>query len=408
MAWLDSLFGGGTTGGVDILGTLSPRQLSWFASKGIDPRTLSPQALGIAVQTMNSQFANEDTQAKALADQQAKAQADAEAKAQADALAAANAKAEEDARLAQQQQQQQPVTPPPTPTPPTDTTTQPVVETNIDPMQHFADLRNTAKTGVTSGVDAYFKSRGADPTQFRSPIDAAIAAAVGKLSPTDEDPASRLDTTGIASSVYGTEESNRRAGLTSQLQQMFPETFANTRVTNDLGTNTENQILSGQRSSADAIIQNMLARGVITPTGANAARSDLDRQTPIVKTRLDQIGGDLLSSERNSINDIISRANKTASTVNLGGSFDPNAYKNEIDQSFNDFVNSLDTKFRAGVPGNLYATTGLGAIAGSAQGAGNTKFNPNALAGVLEQQTNDANSSTNTNNANNRVTDFVF
>lgn len=407
MAWLDSLFGGGTTGGVDILGTLSPRQLSWFASKGIDPRTLSPQALGIAVQTMNTQFTNEDAEAKALADQQAKAKADAEAKAQADALAAANAKAEEDARIAQQNQQ--PVAPAPVPTSPDK-----VVETNtppptpVDPMQRFRDLADSAKTGVTSGVNAYFQSRGADPAQYRSPIDAAIAAAIGKLSPTDEDPASRLDTTGIASSVYGNEENNRRAGLTSQLQQMFPETFANTTVSNNLDDNIENQILSGQRSSADAIIQNMLARGVITPSGANAARGDLERQTPIVKTRLDQIGGDLLSSERSSINDIISRANKTASTVNLGGSFDPNAYKNEIDQSFNDFVNSLDTKFRAGVPGNLYSTTGLGAIAGSAQGAGNTKFNPNALAGVLEQQTENANNPTNTNNTNNRVTDFVF
>jgi chemotaxis protein histidine kinase CheA len=463
MSWLDELFGGGTTGGVDTVASFTPRQLQWFASHGIDPRTLSPAQQQIAVQTMNSQFATEDTQAKALADQQAQAQAAAQAKAQADAVAAAQAKAEADAAAAQraaeeQARQAQPVTPAPVPTPPPTVDTAPdattkVVETNTPPptnlspddinrmisdavnnalqtertnvasttatqkaaedaaatanTQRLANLRDATKSGATSGVQAYFKSRGVDPTQYGSSIDAAIAQALGNISPTDETPSARVDVTGLASGLFNDAESARRASLTGQIQQMFPETFANTQVGNNLDDDLINQVLGGQRSQADAIINNMLTRGVITPTGASAARHDLDSQTPLATTRLNQIGGDLLSSERNSINDIISRANKTASTVSLGGSFDPTSYKNEVDQSFNDFVNSLGTKFKAAVPGNLFTTSGLGAIAGSAQGAGNTKFNPNALAGVLEQQTADANNPTNTN-TNSRVTDFVF
>jgi hypothetical protein len=224
--------------------------------------------------------------------------------------------------------------------------------------QRLAGLRDATKGGMTSGIQSYFQARGVNPTAYQKSIDDIVAQALGNISPTDETPSARVDVTGLASRLFGDAENARRTSFQTQLQQMFPESYTNTQVGNNLDDDIINQLLGENRTSANAIVDNMLKRGVITGTGAQAAYSDLDKQMPIAQTRLNQIGTDLIGSERNSISDIISRANKAASTLSLGGAFDPVSYKNEIDKSFNDFVGSLGTKFRAAAPGNLLTTSG--------------------------------------------------
>src|ERR1041385_12903 len=475
MSWLDGSLGNNGPGGVTqqqqlTVSQLTPEQLNWFASHGINPTTFQPAQLLIGVTQANAdiqaqqQAAQQKTAAdkaaadKAAADaaaqQQAQVEADARAKALADAQAAADAKAKDipPAPTMPQQQVTVPNNVPPTvpvdpnayilqnqPTGPTqddinkmitDAVTKALSDQQTQLTTQFqtqsdqakqaedaaaraeterlAGLRNATSAGTDTGIRSYFQARGVDPTQYDQQIKDSVSQALCNVSPSDTNPSARVDVTGLASNLYTSDENARRTAMLNAIAQMFPDTFVNKRVTNDLATPFIDETLGGQRTNAEAIVRNMLTRGVINQTGADAALNDLKNQDPVARARLLTVSNDLLGGERSSINDIINRANQAASTLKLSGTFDPNAYKDEIDKSFNDFVGSLGTKIKASAPGNLYTTSGLGAIAGSAQGAGNTQFNPNALAGVLEQQTDDATKSGNRPTSSRAVTDFVF
>lgn len=456
-SWLDSIIGGGSTGPTSTQQTqfmsMTPAQQGWFASHGLNPTAMSQMQLALAVNQMNTDLAAQEDAAnksKISADQDAarKAAQDAESArlaAEQQAQQAAQQKALQDAAQAAETERQrieqqnavrvtdrdpplpQPSDPPinidpnpqpsPNPQPPSGFT-----QTDVDRMIAEAEAnrvasenaagvqrrslsREAAQGGARVGAERYFTTRGADAAPYANDIDAAISAALGNVPATEENPLNKIDVTGIASSIFGNAESARRSGLTTQLSQLFPETYTNTRITNTLDDDILNTILNEQRGGANAVVDNMLKRRVITGSGANAAYGDLDRQSNIARGRLNTIGDDLLASGRTSIGDVIGRANTTASTVPLGGKFDPNAYVSEVDNVFNDFVKNLDPTLRARAPGSLFTTSGLGAIAGSAQGAQNTRFDPNALAGVLENQSTNT---TGTPTRSSRVTDFVF
>jgi hypothetical protein len=423
MSWLDTLLGTNTDPGRQ-LNQFTPEQLVWFQQHGVNPTTLTPQQLAIAAVQMNNDLtaqADAKTQADRAAQEAAAREAQAKAlqealQKQQDEEAARKAAADEAARKAAEDELRKipPVQPLPTEPPTTDPTLpdpKPVDPTPvIDPdaeARRIAALRDAVLSSGKVGARQYFSSRGVDPTDYGQSIDDAITAALGNIPTTEANPASKLDVTGIASGIYTDAETARRAQLSSQLSNRFPETYTNTRVDPSLDDAIINAILSEQRGGADAVVNNMLRRKVITPTGANAAFNDLNNQGITARDRLSTIGSDLLSSERSSIGDIIGRANKTASALPLGTAFDPASYTSEVDKQFNDFVSSLGNTLRARTPGNLFTTSGLGAIAGSAQGAGNTKFNPNALAGVLQEQSEQA-TKTGNKTGSSRITDFVF
>jgi hypothetical protein len=151
-----------------------------------------------------------------------------------------------------------------------------------------------------------------------------------------------------------------------------------------------------QRGNADSIIKNMLDRGVITATGYGAAQGDLDRQEAGVKSKLNEFGTGVVAGGQQQLRDVANNARTTAGTLQLGQQFDPNSYGSQADQVFNDFINTLGDQIRSKVTGNMFNTTGLAALAGAAQGAGNTAFNPAAAAGIIQDPADDASKDTST------------
>jgi hypothetical protein len=134
-------------------------------------------------------------------------------------------------------------------------------------------------------------------------------------------------------------------------------------------------------SNADKIIKTMLDRGVLTDSGYGAAQKDLENQRAGVRSRLNEIGSGLLEGERQDLRDISNRARQSASTIQLGSSFDPYSYQTEADTDFNDFISTLGDSIRAQAPGQLFNTAGLAAVGGAGQGLGNSAFNPGAATG---------------------------
>jgi hypothetical protein len=165
-----------------------------------------------------------------------------------------------------------------------------------------------------------------------------------------------------------------RQGAMSLLDTLFAPEFSTSYVPSTLTDPYEQQVYNEQRGSADELINRMLKRGVLTDTGATAARGELDKQGARVRAQLNDIGNTLLESERGKLGDIEGRARERASTLGVNQPFSLDPYSSALSTEVGQFTSGLPDAFRAGIPGDLFDTSTLGNIGGAAQGAGNQPF----------------------------------
>lgn len=139
-----------------------------------------------------------------------------------------------------------------------------------------------------------------------------------------------------------------------------------------------------QRAKADDYLNNLLKRGVITDTGYTAGQKGLSEQDPRVRTQLQNVGKTLLDAERSKLGGIVDTGRQRASSLGVNEAFDVNPYDTQIQSELGDFGTKFADSFRAGIPGDLFDTSGLAALAGGAgggAGSGNV-FDPDAVAGA--------------------------
>lgn len=257
----------------------------------------------------------------------------------------------------------------------------------------LANLRTSASTAGRQSAMDYFTQQGLDPGDYQSSIDSRIASTLAGISPSDPNPGASF--TNIGQSIFDADTAAAQAKAGRAVDALFGPNYGTSRVPLNIMDPYVAGIDASQRSSADAIIQNMLARGVITPAGQTAAEAELTRQDPGVMATIRSAGTGLVAGEQQSLDDIANKARSSAQTTKLGANFDPSQFSGQADQSFNDFINNLQTNLQGKIgSANLFNTTGLAAIAGAGQGSQNVPFDPSAQAGVVDpnaQATNQKN-----------------
>lgn len=246
----------------------------------------------------------------------------------------------------------------------------------------LAELRTGSANAARGNASRYFTEQGLDPAQYSNDIDERINEILGTISQDDANPGTYFNDLG--EDVYQDEESAYRGKQSRKLNELFPTNFETDRIQDTMDDDILAAIKGEQRGSAEQLVNNMLARGVITGTGKNTALADLDRQSFSVQDRLRELGSTTLAGGRQSLTNIANRGKQAAGSLNLGQSFDPFSYTKDTDAAFNDFINNLSGSIRAKVPGQLFDTSNLAAIAGAGQGAQNTAFDPAALAGIIQ------------------------
>lgn len=254
-----------------------------------------------------------------------------------------------------------------------------------DAAKHVADLaalRDTSRAGAKSSAGSYFQQQGLDPSQYSGDIDTKLNDILAGIAPTDENPGSYFKNAG--QSIYGDLTKSNQTRQQAELDKLFSPDFETRKVPLTIDDPYIADIEKTQRGNADAIIQNMIKRGVLTSTGAQGAEADLDRQAPGVRGKLQSFGDAAVAGGQAKLKDVANQARTTAGTLKLGQSFDPSTYSANADQVFNDFVSSLGDQINSKVTGNLFQTNGLAAAGGAFQGAGNTKYNPTAAAGIID------------------------
>lgn len=250
----------------------------------------------------------------------------------------------------------------------------------IDKKAELLGLRTSAQgTGRQSAMD-YLTSQGVDASRHSTDVDSTINSILGGISPDDPNPGSFF--TDVGKTVQNNIQGGQRAAAGRSLDALFSPDFETRRLPFTVDDPYLTSVEAEQRGSADDIIRRMLDRGVITPTGFSAAEADLDKQGAGVKSRLNEIGTNLIGGGQQSLRDVANRGRQSASNLNIDQPFNAGDFGSEVDRLTSEFLGSLGTNIRSRVTGNLFNTNGLGGIAGAAQGAQNTPFDPAALAGV--------------------------
>lgn len=250
----------------------------------------------------------------------------------------------------------------------------------IDKKAELLGLRTSAQGAGRQSASDYLTSQGVDASRHSTDIDSTINSILGGISPDDPNPGSFF--TDVGKTVQNNIQGGQRAAAGRSLDALFAPDFETRRLPFTVDDPYLTSVEAEQRGSADDIIRRMLDRGVITPTGFSAAEADLDRQGAGVKSRLNEIGTNLIGGGQQSLRDVANRGRQSASNLNVDQPFNAGDFGTEVDRLTSEFLGSLGTNIRSRVTGNLFNTNGLGGIAGAAQGAQNTPFDPAALAGV--------------------------
>lgn len=245
----------------------------------------------------------------------------------------------------------------------------------------FDNRLNSAYNNALGDAEMFFSSRGLDPSQYMSNIQQQANRMRGNVPLLAETPGSYFDN--IGATVYDQLSEAQRNQYMRSINNFAGQDFATRRISNDTLNPTVEAILNEQRGSADQYLRNLLDRGVITNTGFQAGQNDINNQGYGARSRLNEVAMGLVESGRSGANDIANNARRAAESYQLGDTFDPYAYSSDLDNYFSNYFNNLGSNFRAQAPSNLFNTAGLAGIAGAAQGAGNTSFDPGALAGIF-------------------------
>jgi len=247
--------------------------------------------------------------------------------------------------------------------------------------QELAGLRTNAATAGTSNARQYFQQQGLDPDEYSNDINTTISSILAGINPTDENPAQYFNDAG--SRIFNDAQTGYRTKSTRAVDNLLPANFELQRVPWTLDDPYLAGIEEEKFAGADEVIRNMLDRGVINTSGYESAKANLEGQRAGARSRLNEIGTGTLASQQQALRDIANRGRQTASSLALGSQFDPYSYTSEIDQNFGDFLGRLGDTLRGKIPGDLFSTAGLAAVAGRGQGAQNTNFDPAALAGIF-------------------------
>lgn len=263
--------------------------------------------------------------------------------------------------------------------------------------QRFNSSLEAAFNNALTDANQYFTQRGLDPNEYESLISQAASRAKGSVPFLDASPGTYF--AGIGSQVFDNAEAADQGKFLRDISSFAPSGFETRRISNDVDDSFIDSILSERQGTAEQYIRNLLDRGVITNSGFSAAQNDLNNQAIGARSRLNEIGLGLLESGRAGASNIAADARSAATNYNLGEYFDPFEYQKQLNSHFEDFFGNIGNNIRAAAPTNLFDTSGLAGIAGAAQGAQNTNFDPGALAGYFaDEEQNNTDNNTQTSN----------
>lgn len=251
-------------------------------------------------------------------------------------------------------------------------------------LQAFNERLSGAHTGAIQSALDYFGAQGLNSGDYADEIGARAAQIRSTIPNLDANPGSYYNNLGQM--VYEAEQDALRSRMLREIDAFAPANFQTKRIADTADDAIIDSILEERYNTAENYVRNLLDRGVVTQSGYDAAIKDLARQRPGAKSQLSEFGLGELERGRSKLSSIVNDARSEASNLRLGQMFDPYGYSEQVNRAGEEFFTGLGERLRGAAPEDIFTTTGLAGIAGAAQGAQNTKFNPGAISGEEEDE----------------------
>ena len=233
--------------------------------------------------------------------------------------------------------------------------------------------------GWQKSISDAFTAYGADPTKHSADIESRLAKIIAGIPADATDLDKYFADQGVGNKLISELEPGYRTQAKSAFEAAAPKSFVPLTADDAL----IESIVNEDRATADKYIQNMVDRGQIIGAGADAARTDLNRQAGLGRTRLSEIGTGLIGTEEGTLGSERAKRLSAYDQLKLDQPYDVGGDVASLNKLASDFIGTLGTGLRTGLGSTpLFSTTGLGAIAGAAQGGQNTAFTPSTGGGA--------------------------
>jgi hypothetical protein len=154
---------------------------------------------------------------------------------------------------------------------------------------------------------------------------------------------------------------------TQQLQSIFPAGFEQSYIPTGFGSSNIESRLGTARGSAQQLIDTMLKRGTVTPTGATSAAASLGSQDPAIRERLANIANLITAGGQANLRGIANQAFSEVAPLS-GEGFDVTPYRGRVESAAQQFAQSFPGEFASRAGGVDYDVAGIGAAGGAPTG----------------------------------------
>jgi hypothetical protein len=177
----------------------------------------------------------------------------------------------------------------------------------------------------------------------------------------------------LTDSVLSNVESRRRSQYQSDVGNYFKPNYSFERFVDTSDDETIEKILDEQYGQAESGLKAHRDRGQLLDSGYDAALQEIGKQRQVASSRLQELGGRVLTRNRAALDDISSRAQQGASSYRLGQSFDPSTFRTQAESKTGELRGRLESDIRSELGGeNLFDVTSVLQRGFQQQGAQNT------------------------------------
>lgn len=244
-----------------------------------------------------------------------------------------------------------------------------------------------AYTGAYDRVTGRFGERGLDASLYDAQITDYLTQIRNSVPEIDAAPGQYF-TGDLTGSIIDRITNDQIYGYTGQLNQQFGPGYVDNYFSYDYGGDVLDAILNTERADATQLLDNALARGNTTFQGYSDALTRLGDAVPGIQERLGDSARGVIEGYRQQLQGIGDTARQNLSTFQLGSTFDPQNYVNQL----NDLYGNLQGSFEGDVRNTLGSTPlfDFEAIlqrANAGQPASNDQAqNPNVLAAIEQRK----------------------